>query len=162
MLNKTNINVETTANLSYKKVAIVQAKFNIDVTNSLVNGALNVLKKYQINIENKDIYLVPGAFEIPYMVNRLLGSQYYDAIICIGCLIKGKSDHYDSTRIAVTNELCRLSCSQNAIIVNGILNVHNYKQALLRSGLIPKSVNLGSEYAYGLCQMWIENENKNV
>lgn len=119
-----------------------------------------MLKHYHIDITQDDIYLVPGAFEIPYMVEMVINHKQYDAIICLGCLIKGESDHYESTKNVVIAELMHLATKHMLPIVNGVLNVLDLNQAQARSGFGVNGLNLGKEYSQGLCQMWIDNHGK--
>ncbi len=138
---------------SKKKIAIVQSLFNQDITDNLLAGCFDALELCQVKVSKQDVFKVPGAFEIPYMVKHITKLKKYDAILCFGCLIKGDTDHYDSTRIAVTNELCRLSVDLDLPIVNGVLNVNNEQQAYLRCGVSAGGINLGAHYTKGLMQM---------
>ena len=80
-------------NVQSAKIGIVVADFNETVTKQLVQGATEMLAKF--DLENVDVYHVPGAFEIPFMTKQLLTKKEYDGILTLGAIIKGETDHYD-------------------------------------------------------------------
>ena len=111
------------------KICIVISTYNSGITNKLLFSAKNELKKYGVT-KTKD-FKVPGAFEIPVVIARL--AKKYDAFIAIGCIIKGKTDHYDFIANAITKTLLELSIQKKLPISNSVLTCKNIKQAKERS-----------------------------
>lgn len=119
-------------------IAIVLSEFNQEVTNGLLNGCLASLKTGGFNDENVDVHKVPGAFELPAKVKFLASSEKkdYKAIIALGCVIKGETDHYHYISQAVTNGIMALTLDLNkkdTKIIFGVLTCQNKGLALARS-----------------------------
>ena len=123
------------------KVCIVVANYYPKISKGLLSGALNVLKKNN-SIEYKIIY-VPGVFEIPVIISKNI--HLSDAFVALGCVIKGKTPHFNFISKATTNAIMHLSITNKKPIGNGIITCLNKKQALSRSG--PKKKNKGKEAA---------------
>ena len=85
------------------RVGIVAARFNEFITSKLVGGALDGLKRHDVKEEDIDVAWVPGAFEIPLIASKMAKSKKYDAVICVGAVIRGSTSHYDYGRCAGTN-----------------------------------------------------------
>ena len=118
------------------KVAIVASKFNQDISNNLIKGALAKLKKNNFSSKNVTIYEVPGAFEIPFFISKLLdASNRFDAIIAFGSVIKGETAHFEYIAKTVTDNIMKLSIENKSKtpILYGILTCYNHEQALERS-----------------------------
>jgi len=120
------------------RIAIVASNFNEEITNSLINGALRCYKNsYNKELNSDYIYKVPGAFEIPSFINRLLKSDNikFDAIVTLGCVIKGETAHFEYISKTVTDEIMNLSIhnNQNIPVLYGVLTTFNYQQALVRT-----------------------------
>ena len=121
------------------KVAIIVSNFYPKISEYLINGALLKLKKNKIN--NFKIIKIPGTFEIPVVVSKLLNK--FDAFVVLGCVIKGKTPHFHYLCSSVINALTNLSVRSKKPIGNGILTCLNQKQAILRAN--PKKKDKGGE-----------------
>ena len=120
------------------KIAIVASNFNEEITNNLIDGALRCYKDYyNKNLKLEFVYKVPGAFEIPSFVNHLLllDNINFDAVVTLGCVIKGETAHFEYISKTVTDQIMNLSInnSQNIPILYGVLTTLNYQQALART-----------------------------
>ncbi len=118
------------------RIAIVASNFNEEITSSLINGALRCYKDVYNNEFNSDyIYKVPGAFEIPSFINRLLDNIKVDAVVTLGCVIKGETAHFEYISKTVTDEIMNLSIhnNQNIPVIYGVLTTLDYQQALART-----------------------------
>ena len=127
------------------KIAIVASKFNKEITDNLIVGAEQKFIENSFSKENINIYIVPGAFEIPSFIKNLIDkNEKYDAIIAFGSVIKGETAHFDYISDSVTDAIMNLSINNAGIpILYGILTTYNYEQALERS-LVNKK-NKGGE-----------------
>ena len=126
------------------KVCIVISNFYPTISNYLLRGALDKLKNN--NITNYKIITVPGTFEIPYVISALINK--YDAFIVLGCIIKGKTPHFNYLCHSVFESLLRLSVKYKKPLGNGILTCNNKKQALERAN--PKKINIGGAAAQAM------------
>lgn len=118
------------------RIAIVVARFNSAITERLLSGAVDRLVRGGVEREDIDIFWVPGSFELPQAVQRLIKAGKYDGIIPLGCLIRGETPHFDFLARAVTEGLIRLSLSTEGVpLVFGVLTADTPEQALARSGL---------------------------
>ncbi len=113
-----------------KKCLLVYSDYYKDISKSLLNGAIKVLKKNKITY---DIYRVDGSFEIPQLINIKLKNQKYNSVIALGCVIKGKTPHFEIISNSISNSLMDLSLKYSVPISNGILNCLNKSQAIDRS-----------------------------
>lgn len=136
-------------NVQSAKIGIVVADFNETVTKQLVQGATEMLAKF--DLENVDVYHVPGAFEIPFMTKQLLAKNEYDGILTLGAVIKGETDHYDLICQNVAGGVMNLNLTSNIPITFGILTTDNIEQAMQRAGL--KVGNEGAITAQSLLEM---------
>ncbi|MFS8177392.1 6,7-dimethyl-8-ribityllumazine synthase [Limosilactobacillus reuteri] len=136
-------------NVQSAKIGIVVANFNETVTKQLVQGATEMLAKF--DLENVDVYHVPGAFEIPFMMKQLLAKKKYDGILTLGAIIKGETDHYDLICQNVASGVMNLNLTSNIPITFGILTTDNIEQAMQRAGL--KAGNEGAITAQSLLEM---------
>ena len=123
------------------KICIVVADYYPKISNDLFKGASNALEKNNIN--NFDKILAPGVFEIPVIISRKIDN--YDAFIALGCVIKGKTPHFQLISESTINSIMNLSISSKKPIGNGILTCINIKQATIRSN--PKKKDKGGEAA---------------
>ena len=136
-------------NVQSAKIGIVVADFNETVTKQLVQGATEMLAKF--DLENVDVYHVPGAFEIPFMTKQLLAKKEYDGILTLGAIIKGETDHYDLICQNAAGGVMNLNLTSNIPITFGILTTDNIEQAMQRAGL--KAGNEGAITAQSLLEM---------
>jgi len=123
------------------KICIVASNYYSDITLNLCNGSLSTLKKNGINKIDK--IFVPGSFEIPVIISKNI--NFYDAFIALGCIIKGKTPHFDFISSAITNAIMEISIKYKKPIGNGIITCLNKNQAIERSDV--NKINKGGEAA---------------
>ena len=142
----------TTGNAKY---GIVVARFNEFINAKLLAGALDALKRHGVQEEQIDIAWVPGAFEIPLIAQKMASSDKYDAIICLGTVIRGSTSHYDFVCSEVSKGIAHVSLNSNIPVMFGVLTTENIEQAIEqaieRSGT--KAGNKGFEVAVGAIEM---------
>lgn len=132
------------------KVAIVAARFNEIVTEKLVDGALDCLNRHDVEIKKVPIAWVPGCFEIPLIAQKYARLDY-DAVICIGAVIRGDTPHFDQVVGGVTTGVAKVSLDSSKPIIYGVLTTDTVEQAMDRSGL--KAGNKGWEAALTAVEM---------
>lgn len=132
-------------------IAIVVADFNATITRQLKDGAVATLEKFGIPTAQINVYHVPGAFEIPFMVKKLMDSRQFAGIMTLGAVIKGETDHYDLICQNVSRGIMELNLQGEIPVTFGILTTDNIEQALQRAGL--KMGNEGSSTAQSLLEM---------
>ena len=115
------------------KVGIVASRFNEDVTGQMLKGALETLRARNVPAKNIEILRVPGSFEIPYACLKLIKKKKFDAIVALGCIIKGETDHDRYIASAVTHGLTDLTIKHSIPVSLGILTTNNLAQARARS-----------------------------
>ena len=133
------------------KIGIVAARFNEFITSKLLAGALDGLKRHDVESDAVEIAWVPGAFEIPLIASKMAESKRYDAIICLGTIIRGGTDHYDYVCNEVTKGVAAVSLSFGIPVLFGILTTENIEQAIERAGT--KAGNKGYECALSALEM---------
>ncbi len=133
------------------RFAIVAARFNSIVVDALLVGALDALKRHGVPDDRVDVIRVPGSFEVPPIAQRLGSSKKYAAVICLGAVIKGDTDHYDHVANSATSGIAQAAMTCNIPIVFGILTCESLEQALNRAG--GKSGNKGFEAAVTAIEM---------
>lgn len=133
------------------RFAIVVARFNEIVTRPLLEGALDTFKKYSVKEEDIDVVWVPGSFEIAVVAERLGKSHKYQAILCIGAVIRGDTTHYDAVANSAASGVLSAGLSSGVPCIFGVLTCDNMDQALNRAG--GKSGNKGSEAALTAIEM---------
>jgi 6,7-dimethyl-8-ribityllumazine synthase len=133
------------------QVAIVVARFNRIVTGYLLDGARDALQRHGVAEDDITIAWVPGSFEIPLAAKKLAETGRYGAIVCLGAVIEGETDHYDHVAGAVTTGVARVALETGVPTVFGVLTTHTVEQALNRAGL--KSGNNGYEAAVTAIEM---------
>ena len=127
-----------------KKCLLIYSDYYKNISQSLLLGAKKILKKNRIKY---DIYKVDGSFEIPQLINIKLRSKKYNSAIALGCIIKGKTPHFDVISPSISNSIMDLSFKYNIPISNGVLNCLNKSQAKIRSS---SKKNKGIEAASAL------------
>ena len=133
------------------KVGIVAARFNEFITSKLVGGALDGLKRENVKDEDIDVAWVPGAFEIPLIASKMAKSGKYDAVICLGAVIRGATSHYDYVCSEVSKGIANVSLASDIPVMFGVLTTDTIEQALERAGT--KAGNKGFECAEGAIEM---------
>ena len=131
--------------MSPYKIAIVISQFNKEISDNLLEGALDEYsQKFEDSRSNIEIFDVPGAFEIPGTIMKILkNNKKYHAIIALGNVIKGETAHFEYISSSVTNSISKISVNSDIPILYGILTAYNYEQALKRSDV--KQLNKGGE-----------------
>ncbi|MCI6887530.1 MAG: 6,7-dimethyl-8-ribityllumazine synthase [Lachnospiraceae bacterium] len=133
------------------KVGIVAARFNEFITAKLVSGALDGLKRHDVEEENIHVAWVPGAFEIPLIASKMAKSGKYDAVICVGAVIRGNTSHYDYVCSEVSKGIASVSLASDIPVLFGVLTTENIEQAIERAGT--KAGNKGYDCALSAIEM---------
>ena len=133
------------------KIGIVASRFNDFIVGRLIDGALDGLKRHDIKDENITLVKVPGAFEIPVAAKKMAMSRKYDAVICLGSIIRGSTSHYDYVCNEVSKGIAQVSLDSGIPVMFGVLTTENIEQAIERSG--SKAGNKGTECALGAIEM---------
>ncbi len=149
------INYEGSFNdASSLKVGIVIARFNDLITNKILSGCLDCLKRHGVDTSNTsknlDIAWVPGSFELPIAIKALLNKSDYDVIIALGAVIKGETSHYDVVINEASKGIASLAQEKSVPIIFGVLTTDNMQQALERAGI---KNNLGWNYGLQAIEM---------
>lgn len=127
------------------------ARFNSLVVDSLLAGAIEGLTRHGIAASDIDVARVPGSFELPLVAKRMARSGQYVAVICLGAVIRGDTDHYDHVAGAATNGIAQAAASSDVPVIFGVLTCDTVEQALNRAGI--KSGNKGFEAALAAIEM---------
>lgn len=133
------------------RYAIVVARFNGFVVESLVEGAVNALRRHGVSENNIQIYRVPGAFEIPLVAEKLAAAGSHDAIVALGAVIRGATPHFDIVANESARGLSSVMLKHGLPVINGILTTDTIEQAIERAGT--KAGNKGAEAAMGAIEM---------
>lgn len=133
------------------KIAIVCGRFNELVTSKLLGGALDGLKRHNVPDANIEIAWCPGAFEVPLTAKKLAMSGRYDAVICLGAVIRGATSHYDYVCAEVSKGIAHIGLETGIPVMFGILTTDSIEQALERAGT--KAGNKGFDCAEGAIEM---------
>ena len=133
------------------KVGIVVARFNEFITSRLLGGALDGLKRRGVEEAHIHTAWVPGAFEIPLIASKMAKSGNYDAVICLGAVIRGSTSHYDYVCNEVSKGIAAVSLETGVPVMFGVITTENIEQAIERSG--SKAGNKGFECAEGAVEM---------
>ncbi|MEA2028281.1 MAG: 6,7-dimethyl-8-ribityllumazine synthase [Campylobacterota bacterium] len=132
-----------------KKIAIVNARFNHFITDRLVEGAKDAYIRHGGDASNIDLILVPGAFEIPFALDKAL--EKYDAVCCLGAVIRGATPHFDYVSAEATKGVASVTLKHGKPVTFGVLTVDSIEQAIERAGT--KAGNKGAEAMVGLIEM---------
>lgn len=133
------------------KIGIVVARFNEFITSKLLSGALDGLLRHDVKEDNIEVAWVPGAFEIPLIASKMAKSGKYDAVICLGAVIRGSTSHYDYVCNEVSKGIASISLSSGVPVMFGVLTTENIEQAIERAGT--KAGNKGYDCALGAIEM---------
>ncbi|MDR2395522.1 MAG: 6,7-dimethyl-8-ribityllumazine synthase [Endomicrobium sp.] len=134
-----------------KKFAMVVSRFNEFITTKLINGAEDILKRHSVSDNDISIFWVPGAFEIPPLAKKIVDSEKFDAVICLGCVIKGATAHFDYVCSEVSKGVALAGFNSKVPVIFGILTTDSIEQAIERAGT--KAGNKGSEAAMNAIEM---------
>ncbi len=133
------------------KIAIIASRFNEFITSKLIGGAEDALLRHEVKPENIDLAWVPGAFEIPLVAKKMALSGKYDAIICVGAVIRGSTTHYDYVCAEVSKGIATVSLEAGIPVLFGVLTTENIEQAIERAGT--KAGNKGYDCAVSALEM---------
>lgn len=133
------------------RFAIVAARFNEFVVDPLVSGATNSLARHGVADDRIDVIRVPGSYEIPLVAQRLGKSGKYAAVICLGCVIRGDTDHYDHVAGAAASGIASAALNCGVPVIFGVLTCETMEQAINRAG--GKAGNKGAEAALTAIEM---------
>ena len=133
------------------RFGIVVARFNELVTRPLLDGAIDGLHRHGVDDDDIDVAWVPGAFEIPLVAKKLAETGRYAAVICLGAVIRGETDHYDYVAGAAATGIANVALSAPVPVIFGVLTCDTVEQALNRAGM--KSGNKGFEAALTAIEM---------
>ena len=116
------------------KVGIVAARFNEFITGKLLEGALDGLTRHDVLQDDISVAWVPGAFEIPLIASKMANSGKYDAVICLGAVIRGSTSHYDYVCAEVSKGIAQVSLASGIPVLFGVLTTDTIEQAIERAG----------------------------
>ena len=133
------------------RVGIVAARFNEFITSKLLSGAMDGLLRHEVREEDIHVAWVPGAFEIPVIAARMARSGKYDAVICLGAVIRGSTSHYDDVCNEVSKGVASVSLETGVPVLFGVLTTENIEQAIERAGT--KAGNKGYDCALSAIEM---------
>lgn len=133
------------------RVGIIVGRFNEFIGSKLLSGAMDGLLRHDVKEENIEVAWVPGAFEIPLIASKMAKSGKYDAVICLGAVIRGATTHYDYVCSEVSKGIANVSLSSDIPVMFGILTTENIEQAIERAGT--KAGNKGYDCAVGAIEM---------
>jgi 6,7-dimethyl-8-ribityllumazine synthase len=133
------------------KIAMVVSRFNEFVTNKLMEGAQDALLRHDVSQEDIDIARVPGAFELPLVAQKLAQTKKYDAVICLGAVIRGATPHFEYIASEVTKGIAQAGLTSGVPVVYGIITSDTLEQAIERAGT--KSGNKGFDAAVSAIEM---------
>lgn len=133
------------------KVGIVVARFNQFIVSKLLEGALDGLIRHDVSENDIKVAYVPGAFEIPLIAARMARSGKFDAVICLGAVIRGATSHYDYVCNEVSKGIAAITLETGVPVMFGVLTTENIEQAIERAG--SKAGNKGYDCALGAIEM---------
>ncbi len=134
-----------------EKVAIIASRFNHLITDRLVEGAKDAFLRNGGKEENLDLILVPGAFELPFALKRTLKKEKYDAVVCVGAVIRGATPHFDYVAAEATKGIANTTLNFDTPVTFGLLTTDTIEQAIERAGT--KAGNKGFEAMMGVIEM---------
>lgn len=143
--------IEGTMLATGMKIGIVASRFNEFITSKLIAGALDGLRRHEANEDDMELAWVPGAFEIPLVAEKMAQSGKYDAIICLGAVIRGATSHYDYVCSEVAKGIAQVSLNSKIPVMFGVLTTDTIEQAIERAGT--KAGNKGYDCALSAIEM---------
>ncbi len=133
------------------KTAVIASRFNDFITEKLIEGAMDCLVRHGADRDNVTVIRVPGSFEIPLAASRAARSGNYDAVVCVGALIRGQTPHFDYIASEVTKGIAQVSLDSGVPVTFGVITADTLEQAVDRAGA--KAGNKGFEAALGAIEM---------
>lgn len=133
------------------RIGIVAARFNEFITSKLLGGAMDGLRRHDVAEDDIHVAWVPGAFEIPLVAKKMAKSGKYDAVICLGAVIRGSTSHYDYVCNEVSKGIAAVSMDAGIPVMFGVVTTENIEQAIERAGT--KAGNKGYDCALGAIEM---------
>ncbi|OSB12154.1 6,7-dimethyl-8-ribityllumazine synthase [Paraclostridium bifermentans] len=133
------------------KIGIVVGRFNEFIVSKLLGGALDGLKRHGVDEDSIEVSWVPGAFEIPLVAKKMAKSKKYDAVICLGAVIKGSTPHFDYVCAEASKGISSVSLSEELPVIFGVLTTDTIEQAIERAGT--KAGNKGYDAAVTAIEM---------
>ena len=134
-----------------EKIAVINGRFNHIITDRLVEGAKDAFIRHGGNEENLELILVPGAFEIPFALEKALSTGKYDAVCCLGAIIRGATPHFDYIAAESTKGIATVGIKYGKPVSNGVLTTDTIEQAIERAG--SKAGNKGAEAMVTIIEM---------
>lgn len=134
-----------------EKVAILSSRFNHIITDRLIEGAKDCFLRHGGEEKNLSLILAPGAYEIPFVLQRLLASKAYDGVCCVGAIIRGGTPHFDYVSAEATKGIADITLQYNQAVSFGVLTTDNIEQAIERAG--SKAGNKGFEAMSSLIEL---------
>ena len=133
------------------RIGVIASRFNDEIVSGLIDGALTCLERHGASGDDVSLYRVPGAFEIPTLAAKLVSLDSFDALVTLGCLLKGDTPHFDFISSQVTNDLSRVAVDARFPVAFGVITCNTYEQAVERSS--PGPANKGWEAALAAIEM---------
>ena len=133
------------------RIGIVAGRFNEFITSKLIAGAVDALKRHDVDEDKIDLAWVPGAFEIPLIASKMAKPGNYDAVLCLGAVIRGNTSHYDYVCAEVSKGIAHVSLETGIPVMFGVVTTENIEQAIERAGT--KAGNKGYDVAVGAIEM---------
>jgi 6,7-dimethyl-8-ribityllumazine synthase len=133
------------------RIGIVVSRFNGFITTKLLDGALDSLKRHGVNLEDVDVFWTPGSFEIPATAKRLAEKGRYDAIVCLGAVIRGATPHFDYVANESAKGIAQVGLNTGVPAIYGVITTDTIEQAIERAGT--KAGNKGAEAAVTAIEM---------
>jgi 6,7-dimethyl-8-ribityllumazine synthase len=133
------------------RVGVVVSRFNVFITQRLLEGALDVLKRHHVAEEDIHLVWVPGAFEIPLVAKKLASSKSFDAVICLGAIIRGATPHFEYVASEASKGVAQVMLETEVPVIFGILTTDTIEQAIERAGT--KAGNKGAEAALAAIEL---------
>jgi 6,7-dimethyl-8-ribityllumazine synthase len=133
------------------KFGIVIARFNEFISGKLLSGCLDALKRHGVEDKNLDVVWSPGAFEIPLLAKKMAAGKKYDAVICLGAVIRGSTPHFDYVASEVSKGVAHVGLETGLPVIFGVLTTDNLEQAIERAGT--KGGNKGFDAALAAIEM---------
>lgn len=143
-----------------ERIAIIGSRFNHLITDRLIEGARDCFLRHGGNDELLDLILVPGAYEIPFALQKILSQNTYDGICCLGAIIRGATPHFDYVSAEATKGIANVTLKYGAAVTYGVLTTDSIEQAIERAGT--KAGNKGFEAMAGLIELVSLYENLGV